>query len=128
VVVHESSATPATPTTTTTTTTRPSTAGVVTAPTQPVTPLDGSLQQPDDASATYSFAGQGSVEVSVSWTPSTTLSLTVTCGSDTQVQEGSSSISMLLPDAEGPCDLVLKEMLVQYVAVSYTGMVGPGGG
>jgi hypothetical protein len=100
----------------------------VAAPSQSIPPLYGSLQQPHDTSATYSFSAEGATEVSVSWAPSTTLSLTVSCQSGVQTEDGSSTISVAIPDPDGPCDLVLKEMLVQYDAVNYTIVIGPEGG
>jgi hypothetical protein len=124
VVAKDSSAPP-----TTTTTTVPPTAGVaVTTPAPGIPRQYGSLQQPDDASASFAFTGEGSMVVAVSWTPSTTLSLTVTCPSGAQVQQGTTTISMVIPDAEGPCDLSLKEMLVESVPVSYTFTIGPESG
>lgn len=129
VVVHESS--PTTTTTTappTTTTVAPSTSSAVAAPSQTLPPFNGSLQQPHDTSATYSFTETGPTEVSVSWTPATTLSLSVSCQSGVQTEEGSSTISVAIPDPEGPCDIALKEMLVQYDAVNYTITIGPEGG
>jgi hypothetical protein len=119
VVVHES---------TPTTTAPPSTSSAVAAPSQTIPPLNGSLQQPHETSATYSFTAEGPTEVSVSWTPTTTLSLTVSCQSGVQTEQGSSTISVAIPDPDGPCYLALKEMLVQYDAVNYTITIGPAGG
>jgi hypothetical protein len=128
--------------TTTTTTTAPTTATTATATTaaagvsslaaavQPVTPItmSGALQQPDDASASYPFTGVGSMEVSASSTSSAPLLLTVTCPAGTVDGAGSSFISVVIPDADGPCELVLKETEVQYDAVPYTVTIGPEGG
>ena len=119
-----------TPTTTTTTAAAPADGAGVAAPVQTVAPteLSGNLQQPDDASASYPFTGAGSMEVSASSTSSVPLLLTVTCPQGTVDQAGSSSVSVVIPDADGPCDLVLKETVVQYVAVPYTLTIGPEGG
>jgi hypothetical protein len=97
---------------------------------QPVTPItmSGALQQPDDASASYPFTGVGSMEVSASSTSSAPLSLTVTCPAGTVDEVGSSFVSVVIPDADGPCELVLKETEVQYDAVPYTVTIGPEGG
>jgi hypothetical protein len=35
---------------------------------------------------------------------------------------------VVIPNADGPCDLVLKETVVQYVGVPYTVTIGPEGG
>jgi hypothetical protein len=88
----------------------------------------GNLQQPDDASASYAFTGSGSMQVSASSTSSVPLLLTVTCPDGTLDQAGSSLVSVVIPNADGPCDLVLKETVVQYVGVPYTVTIGPEGG
>lgn len=133
---HSSATTPTTSTstrtspTTTTTTATPADGSNVAAAVQTVTPItmSGALQQPDDASATYPFSGAGSMQVSASSTSSAPLLLTVTCPEGTLDEAGSSFVSVVIPDADGPCDLVLKETLVQYVAVPYTLTIGPEGG
>ena len=56
------------------------------------------------------------------------LLLTVTCPAGTLDEAGSSFVSVVIPNADGPCDLVLKETVVQYVAVPYTLTIGPEGG
>jgi hypothetical protein len=122
VVVKESSPT------TTTTTVAPTSGNAAAAPAQTVTPREGSLQQPYDTSATAVFNGQGAMDVTATWTPSTTLSLTVSCGGSTQQVEGTSTASVVIPDASGTCTAVLKEMLVQYDGVSYALTIGPEGG
>ena len=128
------------PTTTTTTVTVATTATTTTtaagggsnlaAAVEPVAPItmSGALQQPDDATASYPFTGVGSMEVSASSTSSFPLLLTVTCPAGTVDEAGSSLVSVVIPDADGPCELVLKETEVQYVAVPYTVTIGPEGG
>lgn len=116
---------------TTTTTTAPATKGsaIGAAPAQPAPQtLTGDLQQPDDASANYAFTGSGAMRISVSWSPTTTLSLFVSCPDGSQTAEGASSVAVVLPDADGACELTLKETLVQYNAVSYTLTIAPTGG
>jgi hypothetical protein len=88
----------------------------------------GDLQQPDDASASYPFTGVGSMRVSASSTSTVPLLLTVTCPEGTVDQAGSSLVAVVIPNADGPCDVVLKETVVQYVAVPYTLTIGPEGG
>jgi hypothetical protein len=68
------------------------------------------------------------MRVSVSWSPTTTLSLYVSCPDGSQTGEGTSSVSVVLPDADGACELTLKLILVQYNAVSYTLTIAPAGG
>ncbi len=121
-------ATTSTTTTTTTTTTTPA-PGSGSAPAQPAPQArSGDLQQPFDSSATYAFTGAGSMRISVSWSPSDSLSLSVSCPNGAQTAEGTSSVAVVILDADGPCDLTLKEMLVQYDAVSYTLTIAPAGG
>jgi hypothetical protein len=127
VMARQSSAT----TTTTSTTTSPTGGSNVAAtPVQTVATVErvGDLQQPDDASASYQFAGAGSMQVSASSTLTIPLLLTVTCPLATLSKQGSSTISVVIPNADGPCDVVLKEIVVQYVAVPFTLTIGPQGG
>jgi hypothetical protein len=65
------------------------------------------------------------MKVSVSSTSTVPLLLTVSCPEGIVTQAGSSLFSVSIPDADGPCDMVLKETVVQYVAVPYTITVGP---
>jgi hypothetical protein len=90
--------------------------------------IPGDLQQPDDASATYTFTGAGPMQVSASSTFSVPLLLTVSCPAGSVDEAGSSLVSVVIPDATGPCDVVLKETVVQYVAVPFTLTIGPEGG
>jgi hypothetical protein len=118
-----------TPTPTTTTTAPPSGSTVATAPAPP-TPFitTGDLAYPDDSTASFPFAGAGAMRVTVTWQTTPTLSLTVTdCGA-TQTAQGSSPLTVLLPDADGTCLVTLKELLVQYDMVTYKLTAGPAGG
>jgi hypothetical protein len=101
------------------------------APVKPTTPpatWTGDLQEPDDASATQIFAGAGPTEVSATWTPGLTLSLTVTCPGGTQAAQGSSEVGVVIADATGACEITLKETVVQYDAIAYTLTIGPADG
>jgi hypothetical protein len=122
---------------TTTTTTPLATAastGLGAAPTQPAGPVatnttkSGSLQQPDDAFASYVFTGVGSMTVSVTWTYATPLSLAVTCPGGSDTKGGPSTITVVIPNAGGDCGIMLKETLVQYDAVDYVLRIGPTNG
>jgi hypothetical protein len=132
-VSSRTSTAPVSTTTTTTVTTTAST-DLGAAPTQPAGPVatrlttSGLLQQPDVAYAHYTFTGVGSMTVSVTWTYATPLSLTVSCpdGSDTKV--GTSSLSVMIPNAGGDCGMTLQETLVQYDAVDYDLTIGPTNG
>jgi len=117
-----------TPATSSTTTTAP--AAATEPPTAPTETKGGSLQQPNLATASYPFSASGAMQVSATWTPAaTTLSLTVTCNAVTQgAQEGSSPLTVSLPDADGPCEATLKETVVEYDAVPYSLTIGPAQG
>jgi hypothetical protein len=112
--------------TTTTTTVAPS--GTAAAPMQPSAQSEtytGDLQYPDDSSATYSFTGSGSMEVSASWSGPYILSLSVSCPSGTQSSQGPSPVTVVMTDGTGACVTTLKETQVQYNAVGYTLNIGP---
>ena len=70
----------------------------------------------------------GAMRVSVSWSPVDSLSLSVSCSGGTQSAEGTSSVAVVILDADGPCDLTLKELLVQLDTVSYTLTIAPASG
>jgi hypothetical protein len=103
VVVRQATTPASTTTTTTVVTAATATGGASAAAVQTVPTIErsGDLQQPDDASNSYQFAGSGPMEVTA---------------------------SVVIPDADGPCDVVLKETVVQYVAVPYILTIGPEGG
>jgi hypothetical protein len=117
-----------TPTTTTTTVTTLGTAAAPAQPTAQSETYNGDLQQPDDSSATYSFTGVGSMSVSASWSGSYTLSLTVSCPSGTQTEEGTSSVTVVITDGTGACVTTLRETQVQYNIIGYTLNIGPTSG
>jgi hypothetical protein len=123
--------TPAIAPTTTTTTTAPPAKGeaIGAAPAQTALQIwTGYLQQPTDATAKYTFSGAGATQVSVSWSPSTPLSLSVSCPSGTQTAQGSSNAAIVIADADGYCEVTLQLLLVQYAAVSYTLTIAPASG
>jgi hypothetical protein len=78
--------------------------------------------------ASFTFVGAGSMRVTATWPTTQTVSLTVTdCGA-TQTAQGASTVSVFLPDADGTCLITLKELVVQYDAVSYKLTAVPAGG
>jgi hypothetical protein len=125
-VITTPSTTPFTaPTTSTTNTTTPTT---VAAPVRPAPQVEtGGLEQPD-STAKYSFTGVGSMQVSASWSPTDSLSLSVSCPDGSLTSEGTSSVAVVIPDANGPCNITLKETLVQYDVISYTLTIASAGG
>ncbi len=119
--------TPSTTVPTTSTTTTTSAIGPV--PAQPA-PLirSGELQQPYVSTANEAFTGAGPMRISVTWSPTDSLSLSVSCPDGAQTAEGTTSAAVVIPDADGPCDLTLKIMLVQFDVISYTLTIAPAGG
>jgi hypothetical protein len=102
-----------------------------TAPAPPPVPTEtytGDLQQPDDSQATYSFTGSGPMQVSVSWSGPYTLSLSVSCPSGTQNQEGASAFTVVIPDGTGACVTTVRETQMQYNEIPYTLTIGPASG
>jgi hypothetical protein len=65
------------------------------------------------------------MQVSATWSSTLSLSLTVSCPEETQTEEGPSSLTIPLADATGACEVTLKELVVQYDAISYTLTVSP---
>jgi cytoskeletal protein RodZ len=134
VVTSLSATPPSAPAATTTTTTAPPSGSTVAAAPPPPAPVTvtvteyGDLQYPYDATATRPFVGAGSMRVTATWPTTPTVSLTVTCPAGTLTSKGSLSVTVLVPDADGPCTYTLKELLVQYAAVSYTLTIAPAGG
>jgi hypothetical protein len=130
IVTRPSTTASTVPTTTTTpTTTTPSGSSVGAAPAQPAPKIvDGDLQQPDDATNSFTFVGAGAMQVTATWPTSPTLSLTVDCPEGTKTAQGSMSVTVLLSDADGTCAVTLKELLVQDDLVSYRVTIAPAGG
>jgi hypothetical protein len=123
------SASPTTTTTTTTTATTPTGSGVGAAPAQPAPQIfNGDLQQPYYATNSITFIGAGAMRVTATWPTSPALSLTVVCPKSNNAAEGSMTVTVLLSDADGTCAVTLKELAVQFDAVSYRLTIAPAGG
>jgi hypothetical protein len=128
------SAAPTTTTTTTTTAVTTTTSALAAAPTQPPQPaasdIDYSytLQQPSVPAASYTFYGVGSMTVTAKWDYATPLSFTVTCPGGAKTEVGTTPLTIVIPNAGGPCDTSLKETLVQYNPVDFVILIYPTGG
>ncbi len=119
----------ATTSTTTSTTGSTTTSTTGSAPAQPAPQTrSGNLQQPYDATANEAFTGAGAMRISASWSPTDSMSLSVSCPDGSQTAEGTTSAAVVILDADGPCNLTLKILLVQYDAISYTLTIAPAGG
>jgi hypothetical protein len=114
-------------TTTTTVTSTTVGSGVGSSPAQPDdrTSEQGYLEPPDDTSAVYPFTADGPTQVSATWSTTTTLSLSITCPSGTQTEEGSSTVTVTSPDAQGSCQATLSEPDNQSATVTYSLTIGP---
>ncbi|MGO8826366.1 MAG: hypothetical protein ACLQU9_14175 [Acidimicrobiales bacterium] len=122
------------PTTTTpsvTTTTLPA----ATTTTSPATsePADrmqtqGYLDPPLQASNGYGFTGTGAMQISVLWSGTTYLTMTVSCPSGSQSVGGTSAMEASLDDATGSCRATVTEPSSESATLTYTISIGPAGG
>jgi hypothetical protein len=112
---------------TTTTTTNPAIgSGIGNGPMQNATQSDqGYLDPPSDSSAIYSFNGKGATKVSATWTAQTELTMSVTCANGSQNVEGSTSLELTLPDAQGACQVTLSEAADETANVTFTLTIAP---
>ncbi|HVB92214.1 MAG TPA: hypothetical protein VND70_08960 [Acidimicrobiales bacterium] len=99
----------------------------------PLAPADrttnqGYLQPPTNASNTYAFTGNGSVQVSVTWGNDTYLSLDVSCPNVSQSVGGSSAMAVTLSDAQGACQATVSEPATESTTLTYNIAIGPPGG
>jgi hypothetical protein len=114
---------------TTTTTTSAPTTTTTTAPAASNDIVDpGYLQPPTQSSTTFGFTGHGPTRITVTWSNSTYLTLSVSCPSGNQQSGGSSAISLSMTDAEGSCTGTLSEPAAEDTMVSYTITISPGSG
>ena len=112
-----------TTTTTVTTTTSASSA----------TPADriqtqGYLNPPLQTSNGYGFTGTGAMQISVVWSGTTYLTMTVSCPSGSQSVGGTSAMAASLPDASGSCRATVSEPTSESASLTYTITIGPAGG
>ena len=131
---------PATDTVGTTTTTVPKPVSTSTVPTATTTttqpaslPADrseteGYLDPPAQTSGQYGFTGDGAMEISVVWSGSTYLTMTVSCPNGSQNVGGTSAMAASLPDAQGSCVATVSEPASESTSLTYTITIGPAGG
>ena len=74
------------------------------------------------------FTGTGAMEVSVTWSGDTYLTMDVSCPSGSQSVGGSSAMAASLPDASGSCLATVSEPASESAALTYTITIGPAGG
>jgi hypothetical protein len=119
------------PSVTTTIAASPTTSTTVGPP--PAVPSDrtvaqGYLDPPLQTSNGYGFTGTGAMEVSVEWSGSTYLTMTVGCPNGSQSVGGTSAMAASLPNASGSCRATVSEPASETSALTYTITIGPAGG
>jgi hypothetical protein len=110
-------------TTTTTTTASP-------AASQPADRMQtqGYLDPPLQASNGYGFTGTGAMQISVLWSGTTYLTMSISCPNGNQNVGGTSAMEASLPDATGNCRATVGEPSSESAALTYTITIGPAGG
>jgi hypothetical protein len=88
----------------------------------------GYLDPPLQVANGYGFTGTGAMQISVLWSGSTYLDMTVTCPSGGQSVGGTSAMEASLPDASGSCRATVTEPSSESTALTYTITIGPVGG
>jgi hypothetical protein len=117
------------PATTTTTTVAPTTTTTTVAVSQPSDiQSQGVIEPPQQRSSGFSFTGTGAMEVSVTWSGDTYLTMDVNCPSGGQSVGGSSAMAASLADASGSCLATVSEPTSESTALTYTITIGPAGG
>ena len=76
----------------------------------------------------YGFTGTGAMQISVLWSGTTYLTMTVSCPSGSQSVGGTSAMEASLGDASGNCRATVSEPSSESVALTYTISIGPAGG
>ncbi|HEY6472582.1 MAG TPA: hypothetical protein VIY26_06795 [Acidimicrobiales bacterium] len=118
----------AAPVATTTTTVAPTTTTTVAASHPSDIQSQGVIEPPQQRSSSFGFNGTGAMEVSVTWSGDTYLTMEVNCPSGSQSVGGSSAMAASLPDASGSCLATVSEPTSESAALTYTITIGPAGG
>jgi len=88
----------------------------------------GYLDPPLQTSNGYGFTGTGAMQISVLWSGSTYLTMTVSCPSGSRSVGGTSAMAASLPDASGSCRATVSEPSSESATLTYTITIGPAGG
>jgi hypothetical protein len=113
---------------TTTTTVPPTTTTSVAASHPSDIQSQGVIEPPQQRSSSFGFTGTGAMEVSVTWSGDTYLTMDVSCPSGSQSVGGSSAMAASLADASGSCLATVSEPTSESAALTYTITIGPAGG
>lgn len=92
------------------------------------TETEGYLDPPAQTSGQYGFTGDGAMEISVVWSGSTYLTMTVSCPNGSQNVGGTSAMAASLPDVLGSCVATVGEPASESASLTYTITIGPAGG
>jgi hypothetical protein len=88
----------------------------------------GYLDPPLQPSNGFGFTGTGPMQVSVLWSGTTYLTMTVSCPNGSQSVGGTSAMEASLGNASGSCRATVTEPPSESVALTYTISIGPAGG
>ena len=88
----------------------------------------GYLDPPLQTSNGYGFTGTGSMQISVLWSGTTYLTMSISCPNGSQNVGGTSAMEASLPDATGNCRATVSEPSSESAALTYTIAIGPAGG
>jgi hypothetical protein len=88
----------------------------------------GYLDPPLQSSNGFGFTGTGAMQISVLWSGTTYLTMTVSCPSGSQSVGGTSAMEASLADTSGSCQATVSEPSSESVPLTYTITIGPAGG
>ena len=88
----------------------------------------GYLDPPLQSTNGFGFTGTGAMQISVLWSGTTYLTMTVSCPSGSQSVGGTSAMEASLGDASGNCQATVSEPSSESVALTYAITIGPAGG
>jgi len=120
------SVTAATTTTAITTTTTTTTSAAASQPADRMQ-TQGYLDPPLQTSNGYGFTGTGAMQISVLWSGTTYLTMSISCPNGNQNVGGTSAMEASLPDATGNCRATVGEPSSESAALTYTITIGPAG-
>ncbi len=127
---HAPGAAPTTTVPSITTTTATTTTTAAASASQPADRMQtqGYLDPPLQTSNGYGFTGSGAMQISVLWSGSTYLTMSVSCPSGSQSVGGTSAMAASLPDASGSCRATVSEPSSESATLTYSITIGPAGG
>ena len=76
----------------------------------------------------FAVNGSGPTEISVVWSASVYLTMTVSCPSGSQTVGGTTAMETSIPDAGSACQATVSEPSSESTSLTYTITIGPAGG